>query len=1346
MFVSLHNHSSYSLLDALSTPKQLLQRAKELNQPAIAITDHGTLACAWDAYKTAKELDVKLIIGIEAYFASDDEKFKHIILIAKNAIGYRNLLTLNKNGFDNLKLVGKKVYSVINWELLEKYSEGLICLTACGNGIVAQHLMDKNFIEAETVALRLKNIFKDDLALEVQTHNLKTHGNFYTKEIEQSFINRQIINLGKKLDIKVVPTTNSHYIYKEQANVQDGLLAISSHQTVYSNYRLKYNVPDLYVKSYEEVKAFFSRTYGEEYAEQLCKNSVEFAEKCEIPDWINPQFSNASGKELPEFPVKDEPDYNEFLAWKKDDVLDEDKQYLRFVCEKNLHKVPNTQEYKDRLEEELEVIEFHGFSSYMLIVADYVNWARKNGIATGTGRGCLTGETRVLTKDGFNRLDSVEIGDEVYTHTGEIHKVKNKFCYQIDEVGLSIKTDFSFDNINLTKDHKVYASTSEQTQPTWIKAEDLKIGDFIFMPFPVRQNKSNYILKKYLLSLLNFNKNGAIINTKSLKYALEIKEELLYNKIPCSILTIEDSYGLMSYQVIFNKSNNIKDNGYYCKITEINELKLTEVYDISVEKDTSYVTSNYAVHNSAGGSLIAYLTGIHCADPIKYNLIFARFHNKEKQSFPDIDLDFAPSGRDRVLNYLKNKYGEDRVAHVSNVNTITPKVYARDISRIFELGGSKEQAVIIGDTIADIIPSEIHSIDAAIKEVALFYEYGKKYPQLIDMKEINGKYRAWSTHAGGVIISKRSLVGLVPLRRDKDGVLCLEYDKVAAEDNGLVKMDILGLSTLDTIQLTYDLLKRAGKEITNDSNFDVYDEKTYNLLAAGDTFCVFQLGTSGGTMELCRGIKPKCIEDISHINALARPSSKEIRIPFIKAREKNEVKLLHPSLDRALSGTFGFGLYEECLMYLAADVAGWSLHKADGLRKLTKEKGKNPKKAKALLEGFMNDAIANGIEPDIAKEITYGIVSTFSGYGFNLSHSILYSMLSYQTAYLKAHFPTEFLLANLMQEVTSNSLNSEDNIKKIKEELRKHNISILPPNINESELHYTISDEKLLTGLNGLKFVGEDAIRDIIDKRPFKSFFDFMVRADTRKVRANTIQALAASGALDTFNLNRKDMYLYCQDYRKKLGVWLKKHNPLTEEFNYPWDNNKEWSKQELFALETKFIGESFICSLKEAYPKLFKEDYIKFKDIKSLENKSQIKLTKGIIKSLFEITIKKEGSKFYGKKMAKILLEDGENNFINLTIFPDRLEKINARMNEIHRGLCLVENIGLSFSASVNIYEDEPSLILNDLFMAYDIPALPKDLTAKKVTIKKEKSEQISIDDIESDLINEGLLSLDDD
>ena len=307
-FVSLHNQTDFSILDSLISTKGLFNRAKELGQSAVAITDHGTLASAWDALKASRGTGVKLIMGCECYFVDDvanvGQKFRHIVLLAKNATGYRNLLTLNKKGFDQGSFLGKRVYPVIDWKLLTQYTEGLICLTACGNGIISQLLMNKKFEEATTTLLKLKELFGENLGIEVQPNNMKRGSNIYNDEIDQQFLNMKLIALGKATGIRVVPACNAHYLTKEESDVHDVFLAIGSHQPKYSNFRLKYNVPDFYLKSGDEVKSFFARNHGEDFAAELCANSVHFANLCEFPDWIDPKFSNPSGKELPIFPVR----------------------------------------------------------------------------------------------------------------------------------------------------------------------------------------------------------------------------------------------------------------------------------------------------------------------------------------------------------------------------------------------------------------------------------------------------------------------------------------------------------------------------------------------------------------------------------------------------------------------------------------------------------------------------------------------------------------------------------------------------------------------------------------------------------------------------------------------------------------------------------------------------------------------------------------------------------------------------------------------------------------------------------------------------------------------------------
>jgi DNA polymerase-3 subunit alpha len=1165
-FVSLHNHTYFSILHSLISPKDLILKAKELGQSAIGVSDYGTMAGVWDCYKVSKQTGVKLIVGCEFYFTDDitnkSNKFRYVVLLAKNAIGYKNILLLNRIGYENSSIVLKRVVPVIDWKMLEKHSDGVICLTGCGNGIFAQSLNDKNFEQAERILLRLKSIFGESLGAEIQTHNLIRNETHHLGATNQNFVNTHTIRIADKLGIRIVPTTNAHYIKKDDADVFDTTLAIASMQPVYSNARIKYGVSDFYMKTEEQVKAFFSRNYSSEFAEKIIANTTYFADLCENPDWIDPKFSNPNGKELPVFPIKDEKDYKQFLVWKSMQSaerrkLEDDKLFLRFRCEKyGADKIPADKKelYQKRLEEELDVFYYCGSASYMLIAADYIEWARQNGATLSPGRG------------------------------------------------------------------------------------------------------------------------------------------------------------------------------------------------------------------SVGCSLVAYILNIHFADPIKYGLPFERFYSKLRTSFADIDADFLKARRDDVIQYIVKKYGKENVAQITNNIYITPKVYVRDLARACDLAGDRLLSVKLGTDIADIVPkkdmygNEVRTYKDIIKNSPLFVEYIKRYPKLEKNSDICGKPRSAGLHAAGIVIGQRPLSEIVPTRVDKDGIVSVQFDKDRAEEAGLVKMDILGIESLDIIEETNKLIRAGGKEVPV-IDYEGYDQKTYDLISRGDTFCVFQFGQSGGTIDLCKRIKPKCMEDLALITCIARPASKAIRDDIIKTREgKMKPKLLHPKLENALKRTFGYPIYDETLQIIARDIAGWDLAEADKLRKLTKEKGKNPEKAEQWRQDFIQGAVKNKVSREKAIEIWSQLIEPFSAYSFNCSHAVVYSMLSYHTAFLKAHFPIEFLLANLMYEIRSNVKQAKENIEKIKNELKKNGIKIIPPNINSSPFTYEVKDNTLLTGLDALKFVGDNAIADIIAKRPFKSFDDFIQRVDTHAVRANTIQALAASGALDCFQIPRKLMYLYCTDYRKKFQVWCKKHDPTIESFVYPWPVEKEWTNPELYALEKKYLGEAFICGKEEAYPGFFSSKNYPIKLLKQLNDKEKVSPIKAEVKSVFEFKVKKETSKYIGQDMIKATIEDQFGDSMTLTVFSKNWKDVKQKIKDQSRGKAkFEEGVVISFAGTVNEYEDEKNLILDELYGFLPAPSPPKDLKTKKIVMRKKKSdgsdsESLNIDDtlsavekFEDDLFNEGHIDLDD-
>ncbi len=304
-------------MDSLISPKALLEKAKELEQSSVAVTDHGSLAGAWDALKASKETGVKLIIGCEYYFVDSvteekPQRLRHLILLARNHQGYKNLLQLSKKGYENHIVAFKKSIPRIDWTLLEKYSEGTICLTACGNGILGQLINNKKSDLAKEQAKKLKDIFGNYIGFEIQPHNLRRQPTPFNDYEDQTFVNRTLIKWGKELDVKVIPTCNAHFLSPDQHEAHDALLAIGCGQPVKSGQRLKYE-SSYYLQSREEIVNFFKRYYPTE-AEEFCDNAVEFGSLCENPLWIDPKFSNPSGRELPDFPVDKQNDYQEFIG------------------------------------------------------------------------------------------------------------------------------------------------------------------------------------------------------------------------------------------------------------------------------------------------------------------------------------------------------------------------------------------------------------------------------------------------------------------------------------------------------------------------------------------------------------------------------------------------------------------------------------------------------------------------------------------------------------------------------------------------------------------------------------------------------------------------------------------------------------------------------------------------------------------------------------------------------------------------------------------------------------------------------------------------------------------------
>jgi DNA polymerase-3 subunit alpha len=949
-FIHLHNHTHYSLQDAACTVDSLVLAARKFNMPAVALTDHGVMYGATEFYRKAHKEGIKPIIGMEAYIVKEGSRFNkkgedvtgrkrikhynHLILLAKNKIGYNNLMKLSSLGHTE----GFYYRPRIDLELLVKYKEGLIAMTACAGGIVAVDLVNGNYDKAKETAIIYKELFGDDFYLEIQNHNM---------EIERNILDG-MPRLSKELGIKLVATNDCHYIEKDHS-IPHNILLLLGDKTGESDYKeLRYGTDQVYFKSSEEMVKLFKNFKG------AVENTLE------VNDKINLDL-NFEGHLYPDFPIpSDSPAKN----------LDD---YMELLAKNGLYEKMKsvTKEIEDRFNYELETIKQMGFSSYFLVVADFINTAKKRGIAVGPGRG------------------------------------------------------------------------------------------------------------------------------------------------------------------------------------------------------------------SAAGSLVAYALGITNVNPLEYDLLFERFLNPARKSMPDIDVDFADDKRTKVIEYVKEKYGENSVSQIITFNRLSSKAVIRDVARVLKI------PIPTVNKITKFIPSKfgkVYTIEQAIKEVPeLKWVVESEDPIIKELikyaKVLEGMNRNASKHAAGVVITPGDVSNHVPLSTPggNEADVVTQYNMKELDSVGLLKMDFLGLRTLTIICDAIDLIKRNHKVEIDIDNIPTNDEKTYALFSRGQTTAVFQF-ESGPMREYLKKLKPSSIQDLAAMNALYRPGPMEFIDDFIKRKHgQAKVEYLHPILEPILKETYGIIIYQEQVIQIANKVAGMSLAEADILRRAM---GKKDLMTMAQQkETFVAGAAKNGIPEKTALGI-FDAIDKFANYGFNKSHAVAYSIVAYQTAYLKAHYPAEFLAANM-----TNEFGDTSKVTTLLEDCRKLKIEVLPPDVNIPDVFFNVVEEKIIFGMSAIKNVGVGAVEEIKKKRialnrDFRTIYDFCANVDTRIVNKRALESLVMAGALDKLKGTRAQQYYAVEpalDFGHKIqNSTLTNHENLFGGLNSeisgikepslpdvePWNHNYELSKE----------------------------------------------------------------------------------------------------------------------------------------------------------------------------------------
>lgn len=877
MFIHLHNHSHYSLLDGLPKIKDYVNQCLEYKMPAMALTDHGSLYGVIEFYQKAKDAGIKPIIGMEAYIAPrrliykkvklDDKPF-HLVLLAKNNVGYKNLIQLATIGH----LDGFYYKPRLDKEVLKKYSEGLIASSACWAGEISRALREDNIELAKNLTDEYKDIFgKDNFYLESVYLGENVRG--------QDELHKKLVDLSKKTKTPLIVTKDSHYINLEDADAQDALLCINTGTVLNNPKRLSMKEFDC---------SFTHPKLMEEKFKDLpdaVENTQKIANECnvnlDLGKWVFPAIEIPKGKTA-------------------DEVLRED-------TEEELEKrFPNNKEYKERIDYELNIIKKKGYSSYFLVVADLINWARSQDI---------------------------------------------------------------------------------------------------------------------------------IVTTRG----------------------------------------------------------------------------------SAAGSLVSYLTGIIDINPMFFRLPFERFLNPLRPSPPDIDMDFADNRREEVINYAKEKYGDDKVAQICTFGTMMARGSVRDVNRVLDFSYD------FGDKLAKMIPMGSQGFPMTIKkameinpELKQEYDSDPNAKQVIDLaQKIEGCARHSSVHAAGTLISPTKMTDYVPLQRDPSRRKKItQFDMHASEAAGLLKFDFLGIANLSIIGGAVELIEKI-KDIKIDlDNISFKDKKTFDLLAKGQTVGLFQLSGGGMTKHLVN-LKPTNIFDIAAMVALYRPGPMDF-IPEYIDRKHNPEKIDYPheSLKETLEQSLGLLIYQEDVMLTAIKLAGYTWLDADKFRKAMGKK--KPKVMKEQEGKFKEGCVKNGIKKELAENL-WERIKPFASYAFNKSHAASYGVVAYKTAYLKANFPAEYMTALMSVES-----GDEEKISAAVQECQKMGIKVLPPDINESRKDFTyISDNEIRFGLLTIKNLGHDVIVSIINERkkngPYKSLADLLNRVKSRNLNKKSLEALAKAGALDNF-------------------------------------------------------------------------------------------------------------------------------------------------------------------------------------------------------------------------------------
>lgn len=1231
-YVNLHTHTIGSFLDGHGKPDIYFERAAKLGMPGLGITDHGNLHMLLDWYEAGTAVGVKPILGIEAYQARksrldrDPEERAgpardewqqrgpyHLTVLAKNMAGYKNLIKLSSRGYTE----GFFAKSRIDHELLSEHSGGIIVLSGCLNGEVAQALLREDMEAAVKAAMTMQDIVgKENYFIEVMDHGIE----------EQIKVMPGLIEIAKKIGAPIVPTGDCHYVHKQDHDSHDLMLCVSTGSTVDTLDRFKFCGPEFYLKSYDEMLKRFKPEWLE--------NSLKI---CDMVD-LDLKFGELFFPSFPDVPKEESvDDYLERLVW--DGARERYGSAL-------------SDEIKDRVNYELGVVQRMGFQEYFLVVSDLITWGKSQGIRFGPGRGSAAGSILSYCLR-ITNLDPLKFGLLFERFLVEGRKSMPDIDIDVDDRYRDVIIGYVRDKYGEEMVAHIctfclgVGTKVLKSDMTWVPVETLLPGDQL-MGFDEeghggsgRKWRSSFVVaneKKILDSYRINTDQGSVVASSAHRWLTredkkitkwERTDEL---KVGSSILWFtkpwetETSYeagwlaGMLDGEGFFDDwTVGVAQNEGLLLDSLRHSLKSFD-FDFK-EYETDHKCKQLKVRGGLPevARIMGSIRPLRLSEKFKNIWDGKRIYGKRSSKAKVVSIEFL--GQQEVWaieTTTKTLIAEGFLSHNS---TVGARSAIRDATRALGFD------YLTGDALAKMIPPPVlgvsKNLEDSLKEspdLAKAYETSEESRTILDgAKGLEGVYRQPGIHAAGVVIGKTAITDYAPVMQKGEGApVVVQWDMYKTEMVGLLKIDFLGLRNLGVIDLCVkNVLDKRGIEVDVD-NIDLEDEETYANLRQGNSMGCFQI-ESAGMKAMMLGLKPSNIGDIMALISLYRPGpmGSGMDRDFINRKHgKEKVSYYHPALEEVLKGTYGIMLYQEDVLNVIKTLAGWDVGEADDLRKVIGKKLMD--KVKSYKPKFIADCKKTHNVPATLADHIFKRIEYFAGYGFNKAHAASYAIISYTTAYLKTHYPAEYMAA-LMTSVASD----KERLPLYLNECRRIGLTVKGPSISNSSSDFSVHDNNLLFGLCGINGVGVSIIDAIVKVReePYTNMFDFMRRCDGSVLNKGTIENLTRGGAFDELiehevpQITRESKIELLEVEKTQLGTYVTDHPLLSV---WPFLQNNVTC--EISELETLSIGQEITLG--------------------GILTKVDAKPTKA------------------GKKMYRLTLEDltGE---IMILIFPREAEKV---------------------------------------------------------------------------------------